>query len=353
MRSRLLRRQYILLPLLFAVLSIARPSFAQPAPAPPGPLQARIDAAAAALEKNPRFKSLSPLYRQVIAEFMAGNTLFVLLHELAHAATSQLQIPALAGKEDAADSFAVTQLIKLSAGLSDRVLGESAKGWFLSDQRNKDNGDGVAYYDEHGLDQERAFQIVCLMVGTGEDKYRRLAAAAKLPKERQDSCAGDFGTASNAWDMALKPHLRSPDQPKTRIDVVYGEAKGASSRPSRRRCARSCCWRRWPSAWPIPMRGRLPLRSRCKAAATRTPSGSPGRERFHCATNWPPISPTFIAAMATGRRAASHENRGRAEGVGGVKFLSSPPTAEVGGKVAIRRPLPSPRNGAIWIGTAP
>jgi hypothetical protein len=26
--------------------------------------------------------------------------------------------------------------------------------------------------------------------------------------------------------LVLKPHLRAPDQPKTRIDVVYGEAKG-------------------------------------------------------------------------------------------------------------------------------
>jgi hypothetical protein len=226
MRSRLLRRQYILLPLLLAVMLIAGPVFAQPAPVQPGALQARIDAAAVALEKNPRFKSLSPQYRQVIAEFMAGNTLFVLLHELAHAATSQMQIPALAGKEDAADSFAVTQLIKLSAGLSDRVIGESVKGWFMSDQRNRENGDPVEYYDEHGLDQERAYRVVCLMVGTGEDKYQRLAAATKLPKERQQSCAGDFSAASNAWDMALKPHLRSPGQPKTGINVVYGPASG-------------------------------------------------------------------------------------------------------------------------------
>jgi hypothetical protein len=226
MRSRLLRRQHILLPLLFAAMFTTGPLFAQPAPAQPGALQARTDAAAAALEKTPRFKSLSPQYRQVIAEFMAGNTLFVLLHELAHAATSQMQIPALAGREDAADSFAVTQLIKLSSGLSDRVLQESAKGWFLSDQRGQENGDPVEYYGEHGLDQERASQIACLLVGTGEDKYKRLAAQAKLPKERQESCAGDFSAASNSWDAALKPHLRRPDQPKTKIDVVYGEAKG-------------------------------------------------------------------------------------------------------------------------------
>ncbi len=225
MRSRLLRRHHILLPLLLAVMLLAERVFAQPAPAQPGAFQARIDAAAAALEKNPRFKSLSPQYRQVIAEFMAGNTLFVLLHELAHAATSQMQIPAL-GKEDAADLFAVTQLIKLSAGLSDRVVGKSVKGWFMSDQRNRENGDPVEYYDEHGLDQERAYRIVCLMVGTGEDKYQRLAAATKLPKERQESCAGDFSAASNAWDVALKPHLRGPDQPKTGINVVYGPATG-------------------------------------------------------------------------------------------------------------------------------
>jgi hypothetical protein len=220
------------------------PIFAQPAPVEPGTLQARIDAAALALEKNPRFKSLSPQYRQVIAEFMAGNALFVLLHELAHAATSQMRITALAGKEDAADSFAVTRLIKLSSAFPDRVLQESAKGWFLSDQRGQENGDPVAYYDEHGLDQERAHRIVCLMVGSGEDKYRNLAGATKLPKERQEGCAGDFSAASDSWDMMLKPHLRSPDQPKKKSMWSMETSRAASSRPPRRRFARSCCWRR-------------------------------------------------------------------------------------------------------------
>src|SRR5271170_6242288 len=135
MRSRLPRREHFLLPLLCAGTLITAPVFAQPAPAQPGPLQARIDAAAVALEKYPRYKNLSPEYRQEIAEFMAGNTLFVLLHELAHTAASQMQIPALDRKEDAVDSFAVTQLVKLSSGFPDRVLEESATGWFLSDRR--------------------------------------------------------------------------------------------------------------------------------------------------------------------------------------------------------------------------
>jgi len=226
MRSRLPRREHFLLPLLCAGTLITAPVFAQPAPAQPGPLQARIDAAAVALEKYPRYKNLSPEYRQEIAEFMAGNTLFVLLHELAHTAASQMQIPALDRKEDAVDSFAVTQLVKLSSGFPDRVLEESATGWFLSDRRGQENGDPVQYYDEHGLDQDRAYQIACLLVGTGEDRYRHLAGETKLPKERQESCAGEFKTASDTWNMALKQHLRGPDQPKTKIDVVYGDAKG-------------------------------------------------------------------------------------------------------------------------------
>jgi hypothetical protein len=222
MRSRFIRRQQILLPVLFAILSMARPAFAQPAPAQTGSLQTRSDAAAVALERNPRFKGLSPQYREVIADFMAGNTLFVLLHELAHATTSQMKIPALDRKEDAADSFAVRELVALGSGFPDRVLEQAATGWFLSDQRSQDNGDPAAYYDEHHLDRERALAIVCLLIGSGDERYKRLAS--KLPKERQESCTSDFATASNAWDAALKPRLRGADQPKTKIDVIYGDA---------------------------------------------------------------------------------------------------------------------------------
>src|SRR5689334_6332782 len=67
MRSRPLRRRHFLLRLLSVLVFIAGPVFAQPAATQqPAPLQARVDAATAALEKNPRFKSLSQPYRQVI-----------------------------------------------------------------------------------------------------------------------------------------------------------------------------------------------------------------------------------------------------------------------------------------------
>jgi hypothetical protein len=136
-----------------------------------------------------------------------------------------MKIPILGRREDAADGFAITRLIKLDKTFTDGVLDATAKGWFMSDRRDKKTGDTVPFYDEHGLDLQRAYQIVCLMVGSGEEKYQKLADETKLPKDRQKGCAGDFGDAFYGWEASLMPHLRAPDQEKTKIDVVYGEGK--------------------------------------------------------------------------------------------------------------------------------
>jgi hypothetical protein len=193
-----------------------------------GTLQARIDAAALALRSNPQFKNLSPKYLQGLAEFVSGNMLFVLLHELAHAAITQMGLPVLGRMEDAADTFAALRLIRVGSDFSHRVLIEAAQGWFLADRRDRKIGDRVAYYDEHGLNQQRAYEIVCLMVGSDEDKFKDLAKETKLPEERQDTCAGDYSNAAYSWDLVLKPHrfLRNAN-----VIVLYQDWKPAH-RPS-------------------------------------------------------------------------------------------------------------------------
>jgi hypothetical protein len=205
---------------------LAQPASPEAASSEGEKFQARINAAAHALGDNPRFKSLSPEYRQALVEFVVGNMLFVLLHEIGHAAITEMGLPVLGRPEDAADSFAAVGLIRIGSVFSHRVLAEAAKGWFLADRRDTSVGDAVAFYDEHGLNQQRAYQIVCLMVGSDADKFKDVAAETKLPKGRQESCARDFSSAAYSWDLVLKPHVRALDQPKTKIDVDYGDAKG-------------------------------------------------------------------------------------------------------------------------------
>jgi Putative metallopeptidase len=231
MKPGLLQRRDILLLLYFVLLFSAEPIFAQPASPEAASsegekFQDRINETARTLGSNPRFKSLAPKYRQELAEFITGNMLFVVLHEIGHVAISQMGLPVLGRPEDAADSFAAVGLIRIGSEFSHRVLADAAKGWFLADRRDERAGDMVAFYDEHGLNQQRAYQIVCLMVGSDEDKFKDIATDTKLPKGRQESCAADFSNATYSWDLLLKPHVRTPDQPKTKIDVVYGEAKG-------------------------------------------------------------------------------------------------------------------------------
>jgi hypothetical protein len=219
----------------------AGPVFSQPVPslssarsqsepadtARSGNFQTRIEAAAQALrESNPRFKGLSPKDVQGRAEFVSGNMLFVLLHEMAHAAITELGLPVLGKMEDAADTFAALRLIRVGSDFSRRVLTDAAEGWFMADRRDRKMQDEVAYYDEHGLNQQRAYQIVCLMVGYDDQKFKDLAKETKLPQERQDTCAGDYSNIAYSWDFVLKPHRRAPDQPRTKIDVVYGPAEG-------------------------------------------------------------------------------------------------------------------------------
>jgi hypothetical protein len=169
----------------------------------------------------PRLKKLSPEKKKALVEFTLGNTMFVLAHEMGHVVISELALPVLGKEEDAADSFGALWALQIRSAFSERVLIEAAKGWVLSSYRDKKQGNELAFYDEHGLDLQRAYFVVCLMLGSDPEKFKALAKEAKLPEERQTSCVRDYKNALWSWDLALKPHRRSADQPKITVNVSY------------------------------------------------------------------------------------------------------------------------------------
>ena len=150
-----------------------------------------------------------------------GNTLFAMAHEIGHGLINEMNMPVLGREEDAADSFAVVNALKMASVFTERVLIEAAKGWVLAGKRDKKQGKPLAFYDEHGLDLQRAYNVVCFMVGSDPEKYKALAADTKLPEYRQISCAVDWKNTSWSWDEKLKPHLRSADKQKVTIKVEY------------------------------------------------------------------------------------------------------------------------------------
>jgi hypothetical protein len=188
--------------------------------------QARVDEAAHAMEGQPKLHKFTYEQRRDLVRFMVANLLFALVHEVGHALVSEMGLPVLGQEEDAVDAYAVVAMLRIGTEFTESVLIQAAKSWFLADERAQEEGIKAAMYDEHGLDKQRAYQIVCLMVGSDPDKYGKLAGEVGMPEERQARCAGDYSNAKWSWDTLLKPHLRAPDQPKQKIDVVYGPGKG-------------------------------------------------------------------------------------------------------------------------------
>lgn len=185
-------------------------------------LQSRIDAAAASLKGEKRLKHYSDTRREDITRFVAGNMVFVLLHEMGHAVIHEMGLPVLGREEDAADSFASVAMLWMKDKFSDRVLAEAVKGWFYSDRRDRAEDTPIVFYGAHSLSRQRAYQIVCYMVGSDPKKFAYLADETSLPEDRRDSCEGDFSNAEWSWEKVLKDYRRTT-QPKTDIAVHYGD----------------------------------------------------------------------------------------------------------------------------------
>lgn len=195
-------------------------------PADKHELTRRVSEAAKMLAGHPNFRGMSDTQRARAVEFITGNLIFVLGHEAGHAVIREMKIPVVGREEEAADVFATLMALLCTDEFSDRVLANAALGWFFSDRRDRRRGSKMEYYGEHNMDIQRAYYIVCLMVGSNTTKFAGVATAAKLPEQRQKSCADEYLGASWSWEQLLQPHLRKPDEPRSEIKIIYGPGGG-------------------------------------------------------------------------------------------------------------------------------
>jgi hypothetical protein len=172
-----------------------------------------------ASRQNPRDK----------AAFIIGNMLFVGFHEMGHALADQFRLPTLGRAEDAADSFATIALLDAGSEFSINVLVQAARGLFLSDRRDRAQREEFDFSDAHGLDRQRAYQIICLMVGSDQEQFKELADWVRMPRDRQRTCANDYEDAKYAWHSLLESHRHADREPTATIEVVYKAGQYARS----------------------------------------------------------------------------------------------------------------------------
>jgi hypothetical protein len=176
-----------------------------------------------ASRQNPRDK----------ADFIIGNVLFAGFHEMGHALADQFHLPTLGRAEDAADSFATIALLDAGSEFSVNVLVQAARGLFLSDRRDRKQGEELDFSDAHGLDRQRAYQIICLMVGSDQEQFKELANWVRMARDRQLNCANDYEDAKYAWHSLLETHRHADGRPTATIEIAYEAGPGNLERYAR------------------------------------------------------------------------------------------------------------------------
>ncbi|MBG6161106.1 hypothetical protein IWQ54_000756 [Labrenzia sp. EL_195] len=203
---------FLLIALILAISLVQEIASAQTGADADGEPYAGLEASLAELSSD----SLGELL-----EFVSGNTLFVIYHEGGHMLVSELGLPVLAQEEDAVDNLATISMLAADTDDMDLFLYHAMTGWFLM---SEDNHDALIFYDEHDLDQQRGYRMLCMMVGADEAAFLDLAQDLALPEDRIDSCGFDFDQASESWEVVTDPFVRDGDEPAGKIDIIYEDA---------------------------------------------------------------------------------------------------------------------------------
>lgn len=153
-------------------------------------------------------------------EYIAGNAYHVLMHEMGHLVIDQLRLAILGQEEDAADNFATIALIDEDTEFADNALANTAHFWFvLSDSQSSD---ASTYFAEHDLDIQRAYRIVCHLVGVDAEAFDYLAKAAELAEDNYDTCGANFEQTADSWFSTLDAHKPEPGF-ENKVELIYQE----------------------------------------------------------------------------------------------------------------------------------
>jgi hypothetical protein len=170
-------------------------------------------------------QDLTEQQAQDAMDFAMHDAVFTTYHEIGHLLVGELDLPVLGKEEDAADALATILLLNDDADDdSYNVLVDSADGWYFN--AVKSTGAGVedfSYYDEHSLDIQRAYAMVCMMVGKDPEAFAQTADAYDLDQDRRDGCAYTYAQALTSWVKLLEPHEVKQERGAA-ISVVYDDA---------------------------------------------------------------------------------------------------------------------------------
>lgn len=132
------------------------------------------------------------------------STLFIFYHEVGHALVDVLNLPTTGKEEDAVDQL--SSLILIEAGGESAVL-DGADWFFLRSEETKI--DELALADEHALDKQRFYNLVCWVYGKDPTKNTYLIEEGYIGWERAERCPQEYSQIFNSWERLTEPYTKS------------------------------------------------------------------------------------------------------------------------------------------------
>lgn len=151
------------------------------------------------------FKKVSK--KQTEIDDMADGAMAVFFfHELGHCLIDVWDLPATGREEDAVDQLAMFVLLDGTPEGEGMVLSAAT---FFSIVSSQTNNDEIAFWDEHSLDMQRFYDMLCLTYGSNPSKNKDLLGKNGLPRERAERCPAEFKRVDRSWRKLLAPYLKS------------------------------------------------------------------------------------------------------------------------------------------------
>lgn len=152
--------------------------------------------------------------------YVTANILGIFYHELGHALIDIMELPIFGQEEDAAD---VLSVFLIDALFDEETAVSLAYDTAFGFQAEADEGgDDVAWWDVHGPDQQRYYNLVCLFYGANPDEREDVAQDLGLPEERADYCPDEYDQAAGSWGAVMDELVA--EGPGTSLALVVADA---------------------------------------------------------------------------------------------------------------------------------
>lgn len=144
---------------------------------------------------------------------------------MGHALIDILELPIFGQEEDAADVLSVFLLDAFCEEEAAVQLAYDTAFGFLDEAEASQ--DDPAYWDVHGPDLQRYYNLVCVFYGANPEEREDVAQDLGLPEERAETCEDEYAQADDSWGSVLDEVAHSEGGQSIVLNHVDTPAEGA------------------------------------------------------------------------------------------------------------------------------